>query len=159
VNPRMLIAVALLGCSLLATAGERSPIPQTSGTASGAEMSYDDFTALSTHARLEAFDRMSPDGKAKLFRTHLQRWRDANESRLNTAQLAFIDVKAMPLITADVYKRPRSEDRVQALSQAEEEAHYLFDRADVSAAFHLIGIVGGLDTPAEPATEEPRSPR
>jgi hypothetical protein len=150
VNPRMLTVVALLGCSLLATADEGSPVLQTSGSRSGVRISYEDFAALSTQARLEVFNRMSPDGKANLSRTHLQRWRDANKSRLSETQLEFIDLKAIPSINADIYKRPRAEEKALELKQMEEEAHQLFERADVSAAFHLIGIRGGPDTPDRP---------
>jgi hypothetical protein len=147
VYPRMLTVVALLGCSLPATADEKSPIHQTSGSTSGVQTSYEDFAALSTQARLEVLSRMSSDGKADLFRTHLQRWRDTNKSRLNEDQLEFINLKAIPLITADLYKRPRAEEKVQALRQVEEEGQQLFSREDVSAAFHMIGIRGGPDTP------------
>ena len=139
-NRETLLAVMVLGWAgmLSADGTQMSARPATAGV----EISYEDFAALTQSARLEVFNRMDSNGKADLLRTHLQRWRDSNKERLTADQLEFISMRALPVITPDLYDRPVAEEKVQEMRQVEEDARQLFAPEDISAAFHLIGIPG-----------------
>ena len=155
-DARTFRVLALLAAAVPGVAGEEPPRTRESASSKGARVSYEEFVALSTQARLVVFNRMTSDAKADLVRTHLQRWRDANANRLSRAQVSFIDERALPLIDANLYNRPMDEEKAKALEQFEQEVQQLFDRADISAAFHMIGIGSAPDTPVTPGADAPR---
>src|SRR5687768_17229469 len=55
--------------------------------AQSTEVDYDGFMQQDVQGRIRAFNALTPEGRAGILRTHIDRWIAANESQLTLAQL------------------------------------------------------------------------
>ena len=114
----------LCSCTLLA----QSPVT----------VDYDAFWQLSRSDQVATFNQITPENKAALVRTQIQRWTDANRARLNPEQLQLI-ADMLTLISADLYRQPKSDALVARSKELETRALTVFSREDVAAAFTREG--------------------
>jgi hypothetical protein len=56
----------------------------------GKPMAYETYCQMERTEKRAAFKSMPPEHRAELMRTHLERWRDANQAKLNEAQQALL---------------------------------------------------------------------
>ena len=87
------------------------------------KVEYDVFCKLpDADAKRQAFMAASPDNRAVLVRTQLERWRDANRARLSDKQLSAL-AELIAVITPDTYTDgPNGEEaRVKARSVSESQ--------------------------------------
>ena len=76
---------------------------------SGSRIEYDVFCKLAdVESKRTAFVSATPDNQAELVRTQVQRWRDANQARLNATQLDFLK-ELIALLGPEAYSSPRSD--------------------------------------------------
>jgi hypothetical protein len=95
---------------------------------------YEAFCKLpDTQAKRSAFLATTPESRATLVRTQLERWRDANQARLRPEQVAFL-AELIATITPDTYRDGPvgEEQRVKSRAVAE-KARGLFTDADIQA--------------------------
>lgn len=74
------------------------------GATAGAEL-YESFMKLSTDQRRAHFDTLGPDAKARLKRTHAERWLAENRRHLTPAQAALVE-EAIAFFTPALYQHP-----------------------------------------------------
>ena len=61
---------------------------------------YDEFCKLPAQAKKTVFFQTTAENRGRLVRTQMERWRDANQGRMNDAQKAALD-EAIKLITSE----------------------------------------------------------
>jgi len=67
------------------------------------KMAYEAFCSLpDAQAKIAAFNQVTPDNRAELVKTQIERWPEANKSRLSPPQLALLD-QMHALITPEAY--------------------------------------------------------
>jgi len=76
----MLVVVSLVGTVAAAQQGAPTSAP----------MPYEVYCAKSLSEKNQIFKAASPEQKVSLWRTQVERWRDANNARLNADQRALI---------------------------------------------------------------------
>src|SRR5687768_4740764 len=101
---------------------------------SPATVDYDTFWLQSREAQIATFGRLTPENKADLVRTQIQRWTDANRARLSPEQLQFM-AEALTFISGDLYRKPTPDAIATKSKEFEARALTLFAREDVAAAF------------------------
>ena len=93
-------------------------------------IAYETFCKLPTEDRRAAFQQTTAENRATLVRTHVERWRDANTARLNTAQLDALK-EMLAVITSEAYSGGPSTDEARARLRALEKTMTpLFSRED-----------------------------
>ena len=123
---QIVIALAVAGAAWSNDTQTAAPAVQT--------IEYEAFCKLpDTEAKRSAFVRTSPENRAVLVRTQLERWRDANRARLNAKQLAGM-AELIASITSDTYAEgPKGEEaRVKARAVGEAQQQ-LFTRDELQA--------------------------
>ena len=80
----MKLAAVATVMSIVATVG------LVSGQQAGAPIEYESFCKMSVESKRSAFNATTPDNRALLVRTQIERWRDANKPRLNEKQLELL---------------------------------------------------------------------
>jgi hypothetical protein len=121
----VMVALALL-IGICAMAAQPDPVD------------YDTFMQQDWQGRLSTFNTTSPENRAEIVRTHLQRWTDANSTRLSPEQLAYLQ-DALMFISADVYSFPNSADVAARAKLLESRAVALFTPEDMTQAMTIVG--------------------
>ena len=98
------------------------------------KITYDTFCSLSDdQAKRAAFGAATPENKAELVKTHLERWRDANKARFNPEQLALLE-QMHAVITAESYTPgPGLDEARNKMRALEPRMVELFRVADIQA--------------------------
>lgn len=109
-----------------------------SAAAQTAAVDYDTFMQQDVNGRISTFNAVSPENKADLVRTHLQRWTDANRARLSPEQLAHLQ-DALMFVTSDLYRQPKPADVTARAKDLESRSAALFTREDVMQAMTIYG--------------------
>jgi len=92
--------------------------PQT-----GQPVDYETFCKLpDVQTKRSTFVAASPENRAVLVRTQLERWRDANRERLNPKQLAAI-ADLIAAVTADTYSEGPKGEEARAKTRSLTETH------------------------------------
>ena len=103
------------------------------------KVTYDTFCGLSDEAKRAAFNAATPEEKTVVMKTHVERWRDANRSRLNAQQLALLD-EMVAVVTSESYTpgpgREAAQNKLRAL---EPKLAELFSPEDIRAAMQPNG--------------------
>jgi hypothetical protein len=79
------------------------------GSQLSAPVSYDFFMRLDIHERNRTFKNVTPEIRAELVQTHIQRWIDRNRPRLTPEQL-LIMFENLGFVTPDHYRQKASAD-------------------------------------------------
>ena len=95
---------------------------------------YDSFCKLPDAAKKrEVFLATTPETRATLVRTHLERWRDANKSRLQPKQIQLMG-DLIRLATAEVYgPGPRTKAMTDRMNALEKRSSELLSSDDLQA--------------------------
>jgi hypothetical protein len=62
---------------------------------------YDTFMKQDTQSRIKIFNEITPENRADLVRTQIQRWMEKNKTRLTTKQMNMMN-ENLAFVTADV---------------------------------------------------------
>ena len=115
------------------------PIGVAAGRQAPQKVTYDTFCSLPDEAKRAAFNTATPEEKAAVMKTHVERWRGANKSRLSAPQLALLD-QMVAVITPESYTpgpgREAAQNRMRAL---EPKLAELFSPDDIQAAMQPSG--------------------
>jgi hypothetical protein len=82
-----------------------------------------------TH-RVTSFERMSPEEKAELARTHRRRWLHANRERLSPEQLSSME-EQITFLVPELYALRMDPDLRRRSKELEAKLIQLFSRSDV----------------------------
>ena len=98
------------------------------------KVTYETFCSLpDDQARRAAFNAVTPENRAELVRTQLERWREANKSRLSSQQLALL-AQMHALVTPESYTAgPAQEEARNKMRALEPKMVELFSVADIQA--------------------------
>ena len=77
---------------------------------------YKEFMAFPADHRRAQFAAMSPENKAGVMRTHMERWIQANKGRLTAPEIAVFE-EMVAYVTPEIYRRPPE----SAVDKREEE--------------------------------------
>ena len=92
---------------------------------------YDQFFPLPPEERRKIFNEISAANRALLMKTHVERWLDANHSRLTQDQLAVVE-EIICFITPEKYQEDRDYEKViQALEKLLKKAEAVFSREEL----------------------------
>ena len=138
-----LLAVPLLASALL---GAESPRP--------GGLSYEELMKLPRAKRGNTFKTLSPQNKADVVRTHLQRWLDSHKDSLSQKQKDLI-ADNLALVAPDLYRDPTplalQEKSIELYRRAEE----IFSREQM---LELFTLEGAYVPPQEPKPESTPKP-
>ena len=101
-------------------------------------VTYDAYMQLDMPGRIRTFNQVSPENCADIVRTHIQRWLDANRSRLTEEQIAVME-ENISFITTDKYALPKTDENMARLKQLEAKAAALFTREEMFQALTIQG--------------------
>ena len=111
----------------------------SSGAAAQAsKVEYDEFCKLEVTAKDRLFAAITPENRAELIRTQLQRWLEKNRARLTPEQVKVIE-ENISFIKADLYKIPRREEDMATAKKLEQRTLALMTREDMTEAFTIFG--------------------
>lgn len=119
--------VMALGFAMLVGVGSHvaAQAPQT-----GQNVAYETFCKLpDVQAKRTAFLAATPENRALLVRTQLERWRDANRGRLNDKQLAAL-ADLIAAVTPDAYSEGPQHEEARVKARKLTETHLSLFTAD-----------------------------
>jgi hypothetical protein len=119
--------------------------------AQAVKVEYDDFCTLDVQTKNRLFAAVSPDNRAELIRTQLQRWLDKNRARLSPEQVKVVE-ENIAFIKADLYRIPRREEDMQKAKELEQRTLALMSRADMTEAVTIFGSCIAKGWPAPPSS-------
>ena len=121
---RHVISSLLLVSAALSVGPVRAQAPQS--------LDYETFCKIAdVQQRRTAFVATTPENRATLVRTQLERWRDANKARLNAKQLDLL-ANLIALATPKAYGPKAAEARAK-MRPLEEAMSQLFTREEIEA--------------------------
>lgn len=106
--------------------------------AQGTRVEYDDYCKLDVKAKNRLFGIISPENRADLVRTQIQRWLDKNRSRLTADQIRVLEDN-VAFIKPDLYRLPRREEDMAKAKELEQRTLALMSREDMTEAFTVYG--------------------
>jgi hypothetical protein len=121
----VMIAAVIVGACLVSV---------TSAQQVANRIDYDTFCKLPDQdAKRSAFRATTAENRGEIVRTHLQRWRDANRTRLNDKQMAYL-AAMIESITSETYSDGPKGEEARVKSRAIIEANVgLFGQQDMQA--------------------------
>ena len=123
-----LIAIAVAAICLLA----RTTAAQAS------RIEYDVFCTMDLKNKEKVFGEISPENRAALVRTQIQRWLDKNRSRLTAEQIKIME-ENIAIVKADLYKFPRNEVELAKARSLEQRTLAVMSREDMTEALTIFG--------------------
>ena len=128
---RRVVAMAVLVlAAVTASAGQETSTAPT--------IDYDTFMQMDAQGRIRTFNQITPENRAEVVRTHIERWLEKNRSRLNAEQIKVME-ENIAFVTADVYRRPREPQKMEQAKALEAKTAALFSRSDMSEALTIHG--------------------
>ena len=101
-------------------------------------VSYDTLMQQDLDGRLASFNRLTPEQKASILRTHIQRWVDTHQAELTPEQLAMTEEwKAFAHV--DNFREPVTDERKRVVADVETRSLALFSRAQIRDAITIHG--------------------
>ena len=97
---------------------------------------YDTFMQMDFQGRLRTFNQITPENKAALVRTHIERWLDKNRSRLNAEQIKVME-ENVAFVAADAYRLPRDPRKMEQAQALEAKTAAVFSGSDMSQALTI----------------------
>jgi hypothetical protein len=110
----------------------------TAVLAQSAHVDYDVFMQGDRAARIRTFQTMTPDNKAEVVRTHIDRWLAVNRNRLTAEQVTVVE-ENRAFVTAELYERPRTPGILARSKELETRALAVLSRQDAGQAFTIEG--------------------
>lgn len=128
--------VVLLAVLVFLTVGVRAERSQTPPPQNPPSVSYDTFWQADVQGRLRMFNEISPENRAALVRTHIERWLDQNRSRLSAEQ-----VKAMEdnrdFVTPEMYSPSRPPEVMERAKVLQQRTAALFSQEEIMQALTI----------------------
>ena len=121
-------ALAVIGVAALACS--------SSVSAQASTVDYDTLMQQDKAAIRRQFAQLSPENKAVIVRTQIERWIAANRARLSPAQLQVMQEMAAA-VSPDLYSPNRPEGTLARVQELEKRAISLLGREDVGRAATL----------------------
>lgn len=121
-------ALAVIGVAALAFS--------SSVSAQASTVDYDTLMQQDKAAIRRQFAQLSPENKAVIVRTQIERWIAANRARLSPAQLQVMQEMAAA-VSPDLYSPNRPEGTLARVQELEKRAISLLGREDVGRAATL----------------------
>jgi hypothetical protein len=106
--------------------------------AQGTRVEYDEFCKLDLQAKNRLFNVITPENRADLIRTQIQRWLDKSRPRLTPAQIQVMEDN-IAFIKADLYRLPRREADLAKAKELEQRTLALMSREDMTEALTVYG--------------------
>ena len=107
-----------------------------------APVDYDTFMKQDVQSRLAMFNRITPENRADLVRTQIQRWVEANSERLTPEQLGLTQ-EWLDFVKADNYRESVAGDQkdelMVRLKDLESRAAKVFSTEDMRQALTIHG--------------------
>ena len=116
---------------------EQAAIASTPG-AQSTEVDYDAFMEQDVQGRIRAFNALTPEGRAGILRTHIDRWIDANGSQLTPAQLA-IAQEWRAFAKPENYSQPLDAKQKAVVQDLEARSAAVFSREQMRDAITIHG--------------------
>jgi hypothetical protein len=126
------IGTCVLALCLLA-ANSRGQASQLS-----APVSYDAFMRLDIQERNRTFKQVTPETRAGLVQTHIQRWIDPNRTRLTSEQLLLM-FENLGFVTPDHYRQKASADDLARAKDLAVRTMAVFSPKDLVQALTFNG--------------------
>jgi hypothetical protein len=123
-----LIAIALAAVCLLAR----------NSAAQASRIEYDVFCTMDLKNKEKVFGEISPENRAALVRTQIQRWLDKHRSRLTAEQIKIME-ENIAIVKADLYKFPRNEVELAKAKSLEQRTLAVMSREDMAEALTIFG--------------------
>ena len=123
-----LIAIALAAVCFLAR----------NSAAQASRIEYDVFCTMDLKNKEKVFGEISPENRAALVRTQIQRWLDKNRSRLTAEQIKIME-ENIAIVKADLYKFPRNEVELAKAKSLEQRTLAVMSREDMTEALTIFG--------------------
>ncbi len=125
---RAIVSIGLLGISLAAV----DTWAQTK------RLDYDTYCAMNLETKKKVFVDVTPENRAELVRTQIQRWLDKNRSRLTADQIKVMEDN-IAFVKADLYKFPRKESDLDQAKRLEQRTLAVMTREDMGEALTIYG--------------------
>lgn len=94
------------------------------------DVDYDSYAAMSPLRKNAIGPQLTPENRAEIVRTHLQRFLDAERQRLTVDQIAFVE-ESIAYIGPELWRQPRDEEEIERRAREREaRAQALFSRDD-----------------------------
>jgi hypothetical protein len=103
-----------------------------------ARVDYETFCKLDRQSKIRTFNEISPENRAELVRTQVERWLKQNRSRLTPEQIKVVE-NSLALITPDLYRTPKREEDMAKIRAFEARVRELFSPEDAAQAFSNQG--------------------
>jgi hypothetical protein len=127
IRSRSIVSVVVVASGLMAGA-----------LAQGSTVEYDAFCGLPVERKLRVFNEISPENRAALVRTQIQRWLDKNRSRLTAEQVKVMEDN-IAFVRADLYKLPRRPEDLEKAKELEQRTLSLMAKDDMAQALTIHG--------------------
>ena len=108
----------------------------SSASAQAPTVDYDTLMQQDKAAIRRQFNQLSPENKALIVRTQIERWIAANRARLSPAQLQVMEEMAA-VVSPDLYSPNRTEATLARVQELEKRAISLLGKDDVGRAATL----------------------
>lgn len=102
------------------------------------EITYDKLMQQNVAARLASFNRLNPEQKSSILRTHIQRWIEANRATLTPEQLAVTD-EWKEFANVANFAESLTEERHREIKDIETRSAEVFSRGQLRDALTLQG--------------------
>jgi hypothetical protein len=99
---------------------------------------YDSFMKLDLQGRIKTFNEISPENRATIVRTQIERWTGKNRARLTHEQVALMEENSR-FATAEIYAKPMTDDVATKAKELETRAAVVFSREDMRQALTIHG--------------------
>lgn len=106
--------------------------------AQASKIEYDVYCTLDLNTKQKVFGEISPENRAELVRTQIQRWLDKNRSRLTEEQIKIME-ENIAIVKADLYKFPRNEVELAKARSLEQRTLKLMPKEDMAEALTIFG--------------------
>jgi deoxyribodipyrimidine photolyase len=103
-----------------------------------AGVDYDTFMKQDVQSRIKVFNQVSPEDRADIVRTQIQRWVKANRTRLTREQLDMTQ-EWLTFVTAENYRQPMADELKLRTKDLEARSAALFSKEDLMQAMTIRG--------------------
>ena len=103
------------------------------------KVTYDTFCNLPDEQKRAAFGAATPEERATVMKTHVERWRDANKARFSAPQLSLLE-QILALLTPEAYTNgPGREETQNKMRALEPKMAELFSTDEIRVAMQPTG--------------------
>ena len=125
------VAIVLSGC--ISVQAQQAAPPTGVST-----VTYDSFMRLDATHRMAEFNRVGPESKAMLVRTHAERWLAGNRARLSSSEIKVFQ-EVIAFVTPEIYQKPLDPKVMKREADIKEGLKCRVNINDVVAMFDMFG--------------------